>query len=315
MAPRTQHPSELAGLDLFEVWTRAAPLDGVFDPFVFEQRMAAYRALIATINGGGRFGADNRRNPLWGLMFQLQWQYRTGRLGAGATEDGRIDPDAPWGYGNYALCVVPWLGAVAAGVVADIEIAPPPGPTRFEYTRGLEAGVEDWRAFFALVASTAPGSDIEPVRLALWKAHKTCLDVIAGRVAGIDPAPLSPLELTFLQGWCRMVDYLWVAAWPTDFDFMTTHGLDVLPERLLVESDDQPGPSDLPGPVRRNVRTVIGLARTPGWRYRLNLALWKRVMRTRPARDEVVPMLDAVFNPNPDNVAARRRMLRYLLRL
>lgn len=314
MALQAAHPRELADLDLFEVWTRAAPLEGAFDPFVFEHRMAAYRLLIDSINGGDRFGADNRRNPLWGLMFQHQWQYRTGRLGSGAREHGRIDPDAPWGYGNYALCVVPWLGAVAAGVVAELEIAPPPGPTRFDYAHGLEAGVEDWRAFFALVAATAPGTDLEPVRLALWRAHKTCLDVIAARITGIDRAPWSPLEITFLRGWCRMVDYLWVAAWPTDFDFMTEHGLDVLPERLLVAGDDHPGPTDLPAPVRRNVRTVIGLARTPEWRYRLNLALWKRVMRTRPARDEVIPMLDAVFNPNPGNVAARRRMLGYLLR-
>lgn len=39
--------------------------------------MAVYRVLIECTNRGGRFGADNRRNPLWGLMFQHQWQMRT----------------------------------------------------------------------------------------------------------------------------------------------------------------------------------------------------------------------------------------------
>lgn len=36
-------------------------------------------------------------------------------------------------------------------------------------------------------------------------------------------------------------------------------------------------------------------------------------MRTRQARDDVVSMLDALFNPNPHNRAERRRMLGYLL--
>lgn len=309
------HPAELEGLDLFEVWAGAEPLGRQFDPFRFEQRMAGYRLLIDTINRDGLFGADNRRNPLWGLMFQHQWQCRTGRLGTATARDGRIDPDAPWGYGNYALCVVPWLGAVAAGTVPELALAGPPRPSRFDYAlpREFQQGVADWKAFFVLVMSSRPGADEEPIRLALWKAHKTCLDIVARRIAGIDPAPYSVLELTFLRGWCRMVDYLWVAAWPTDFDFMAEHGLDMLPERLLENDDDLFAPSDLPEKVRRNIGNVVKLARTSAWRYRLNLALWKRVMRTRQARDEVLPMLDAVFNPNPENAAARRRMLGYLL--
>ena len=59
---------------------------------------------------------------------------------------------------------------------------------------------------------------------------------------------------------------------------------------------------------------VIRLAQTPTWRYNLNLRLWKRIMRTRAARDDVLALLDAVFNPRKDNAAQRRRMLGYLLR-
>jgi hypothetical protein len=314
MAPLA-HPAELAGLDLFDVWTGAAPLTGVFDPFRFEHRMAAYRTLIDATNSGGLFGADNRNNPLWGLMFQHQWQYRTGRLGAETQATGRIDPDAPWGYGNYTLCVIPWLGAVAAGVVDSLPIEA--ASARFAYVAGtsvppeLRRGVTDWRDFFALVAESRPPTDLEPLRLALWRAHKTCLDVVVTKIAGIDPAPYSVLELTFLRGWCRMVDYLWAAAWPTDFGFMTEHGLDILPERLLRDGDVL---ADLPGKVLRNVRNILRLARTSDWRYTLNLKLWQRIMRTRAARDEVLPLLDAVFNPSKQNAAQRRRMLGYLLR-
>lgn len=316
------HPAELAELDVFEAWIGAEDLRDRFDPFDFHQRMAAYRRLIDATNRHGHFAADNRHNPLWGLMFQHQWQFRTGRLGADSRETGRIDPDAAWGYGNYALAVIPWLGAASAEVVPVIPIAVPPAPSRFRYvTEGddvdgrvpeeFRRGAEDWHRYFALVEAGQGNEDLEAVQLALWKAHKSCLDVVADQIAAIDPAPYSELELAFLRGWCRMVDYLWAAAWPTDFDFMMSNGLGVLPERLLDDDEDL---ARLPRRVRQNVRNVIGLARMPTWRYNLNLTLWKRVMRTREARQQVVPMLDAVFNPRPANAPERRRMLRYLLR-
>jgi hypothetical protein len=312
MEPVRGYPAELEDLDVFTVWSALPALDGRFDPFSFPQRMAAYRTMIEATNRRGQFGGDNRRNPLWALVFQHQWQYRSGRLGPRAHEDGRIDPDAAWGYGNYALCVIPWLGAASAGLVPDLPVLPPPGPSRFDYRTDLfRAGIEDWRRFF-IAADTADPGDDEPVRLALWKAHKTCLDVVARRLAMIDPGSDSPTEITFLRGWCRMVDYLWAAAWRTDFDFTVTHGLGVLPGRLL---DDQPeGRADLPSRVARNVKTVTRLAGTPTWRHRVNLTLWRRAMRSRQARDDVLVMLDAVFNPNPSNTAARRRLFGYLLR-
>ncbi len=319
------HPAELAGLDLHAIWTGAPELDGRFDPFAFAHRMAAYRLLIDRTNRDGLFGADNRRNPLWGLMFQHEWQFRTGRLGRTAHEDGRIDPDAPWGYGNYVLSVVPWLGAVAAGTVPDLDLAAPAGPSRFGYAHGagsgrqvppeLHPGVADWRAYFALVAVTPPTGDDEPLRSALWKAHKTCLDVVAARIGGTGDTGYPDEEMAFLRGWCRMVDFLWAAAWRTDFDSMTGNGLDVLPERLMGPGDDAPGGArDLPRRVRRNVRNVVGLARTTDRRYAVNLWLWTRVMRTREARDRVLPLLDAVLDPRPDNRREQLRALGYLLR-
>ncbi|MCG8915285.1 Leg1-related protein [Actinokineospora sp. PR83] len=310
------HPEELATLDLYSVWTTAEDLGTAFDPFRFEQRMAAYRLMIQSTNPADRFGADNRHNPLWGLMFQHQWQFRTGRLGAGTRQDGRIDPDSPWGYGNYTLSVIPWLGAEAAGVVPALPVADPPTRSRFRYVTGgvvpeeLAAGVADWSAYFTLVREGG-ATDQEPARTALWKAHKTCLDVVVGALAEVDTSPWPEQEVTFLRGWCRMVDYLWAAAWPTDFAFMTAHGLDVLPETLLTTPEDVRA---LPGKARGNVVNVLKLATMPKWRYDLNLWLWKRVMRTREARARVLPLLDAVFNPRPENAAERRRLLGYLLR-
>jgi hypothetical protein len=316
------HPPELTRLDLFAVWCDAPPVGEKLDPFRFCQRMAVYRHLLSATNRRQIFGADNRKNPLWGLMFQHQWQFRTGRLGGATPAGDHIDPDAPWGYGNYALCIVPWLGAAAAGVVPTSTLLPPEARSQFSYAEGggemplklpaeLEGPVRDWRSFFELVAAARPGDDHEPLRLAMWRAHKTSLDVIAARIAGKDPYPCSWQEQVFLRGWCRMVDYLWAAAWPTDFDAMVV-SLDVLPERMLLDRDVGLALADMRKGVRRNVRHIVGLARASGARHQRDLWMWRRVMRARAARDDAVTLLDALFNPTPENRAARLRLLLFL---
>lgn len=108
-----------------------------------------------------------------------------------------------------------------------VEVAGPPGPSRFRCVSEhgpppeLRRGVEDWRDYFEQVAASRPGDD---------------------------------LELAFPRGWCRMVDYPWAAAWPTDFDFMTANGADVLPGQLLEREADL---AELPSRVRGNVRNVL----------------------------------------------------------
>jgi hypothetical protein len=123
-------------------------------------------------------------------------------------------------------------------------------------------------------------------------AYRTLIDATNVRgLFGADDRNNPLWGLMFQPQWCRMVDYPWAAAWPTDFGFMTGHGQDVLPERLLRDGDVL---ADLPDKVLRN---ILRLARTPGWRHTVNLTLWRRIMRTRAARDDVLALLDAVFNP------------------
>src|SRR3954468_2203729 len=149
MSRPAAHPAELAAYDLFEVWTTAPALGERFDPFSFAQRMAAYRALVDASNPGGLFGPDNRGNPLWGLVFQTHWQFRSGRLDI---HDNRINPDAAWAYGNYSVNVIPYIGAAEAGLVPRLTIEDPPAPSRFRYDEAeFAAGVTAWRRYFELV--------------------------------------------------------------------------------------------------------------------------------------------------------------------
>jgi hypothetical protein len=316
-------PDELQNLDLYQTWVDSAELGATFDPFRWPQRMAAYRALLEATNQNGRFGPENRGNPLWGLMFQHQWQMRTGRLGARAQHDGSIDPDSAWGYGNYTLSVLPWLGAERAGVVAARTIAGPPTTSRFRYVEDgvvpgeLEAGINAWRDYFEQVSGVGVATDggqrrhqptpvEEGLRLAMWRAHKVCLDVVAARTATDRPGPLPTCELDFLRGWCRMVDFLWAAAFPTHFDFTVAHGLDLLPERMLTHPEVV---EQLPEREAGTTANVLGLARASPARARVSLWLWRRAMRTAPARADVLPLLDAAFHRRRDNATTRARLL------
>lgn len=322
----TDVPALLAKSPVAETWARLPALNGAVDPFVLSQRMALYRLLMEASNARGLFGPDNAANIFWGYVFQTHWQWRSGRYRLEAEQpEETIHPNSIWGYNNYSLCVIPYFGAVEAGLAPALEIATASVTARVRYPSGgggrpfavppvFAGAVAEWQRFFTLIKDLRAGDDTEPVRFALWRAHKASLDA-----AEVDTPALYPghsrLEQEFLHGWVRMVDFLGAAAWRTDLDFMLRNGLDVLPERSLTD-DDLPGQiPDMDAQVNANLRSIFGLVRQSNRRFAFNLWLWRRAMRTRSARDDVLDMLAAQFQPTPENAPARRRLMRYTLAL
>lgn len=301
-------------LPIADSWL-APGLGHVFDPFVFEHRMASYRHLIEVTNLGGRFGEDNSDNPLWGLPFQHQWQRDSGRLSTplGDGSVNHVDPDAAWGYGNYTLSVIPWLGAVHNDLAPSLRIAAPKTDSRFSYVEddvvpdNLQGALEAWVEYFGLASDASVTTD--RLRERMWHAHKQSLDAAAQVIGSIPPTHESETEIAFLRGWCRMVDYLWAANWRTDLDFIVEHGLDVLPEAPLTASSI----NELDPEIRTTVDSVIELAGKSTRRADVELRLWRRAMRTEEARADVVQLLDAVFNPSSENRGDRFRLLRYMI--
>jgi uncharacterized protein DUF781 len=320
-------PASIEQLDFYPVWSQTPALTDTVNPFEFAQRMAIYRLLVEAANRSSIFGAENERNFFWGYVFQLQWQWRSGRLRLAKTPEGQIDADSMWGYGNYTLSVIPLIAAMNVGTVRPVEILPPRADSIFEYVLGggkagavqvpavLQDAVQIWEAFFKQAAGTKAGSDLEPLLFLFWNAHKQSLNAIEQVRPIVEKQAYARHEINFFMGWIRMVDYLWVAAWPTDLKFMLENGSDVLPERMLREQDIPGHIPDMNDRVNANVRNILNLSNLSDFRFNFNLWLWKRAMRTRQARDEVVAMLDAVFNPSPKNVKERRKLFRYMLGL
>lgn len=325
MSQPTTHPLTKASVNA--MWSALPPLADAADPFVYEQRMAIYKLLIESMNDRGVFGAENERNVFWGYFFQLEWQWRSGRLQLDATLPGRIDPNSMWGHANYSLSVIPYIAAAQLGIAPEIELLAPAGESTVDYPQGggragayripplFEEPLRQWRRFFEYVRQFEPGNDIEPVRRLQWDAHKSSLVKVEHGVFELGRRFSSPGERDFLLGWIRMVDFLGTAAWRTDLIYMLENGIGTLPERALTAQDVPGRIVDMDERVNNNLRNIIGLTHQSKLRFAFNLYLWKRAMRTRQARDEVLPMLDATFNPSPKNVRERRRLLRYVLAL
>jgi hypothetical protein len=318
------YPTSISQAPFAAMWQEIPELKDVVDPFDIRQRMGVFKLLIDSTNQNSIFGNYNELNCFWGYLFQTHWQWRSGRYKIGDLPQDRISPDSIWGYSNYSLNIIPLIAAIQAGLIAPLEILRPSPASKVEYASSDGQGkyhvpavfggaLKEWRSFFELLKSIPSGGDIEPIRYKLWDAHGSSL-IAADKGNHTLGDIYSRNEVDFLGGWVRMVDFLATAAWRTDIDFMLKNGLDVLPERMLTD-DDIPGKvADMDEEVNANLKSMFELIRQPQWRFNINLWFWKRAMRTRMARDEVLDMLGATFRPTPENAKERRKLLMYTLK-
>ncbi|MEO8554379.1 MAG: hypothetical protein ABI678_30595, partial [Kofleriaceae bacterium] len=118
-------------------------------------------------------------------------------------------------------------------------------------------------------------------------------------------ALLPPGEQAFVTGWIRMVDLFTTCALRTDREYLAERPAS-LPSRMLHDRDV----SDLPRYEASTVRRVSALGDRPAWRWPLELAMWKRMVRTRAARDELdTVMLDLFGKPLRGKLRALRRAI------
>ncbi len=279
----------LARLPFGDDWRACGdPTPDVYD---VRSRLAMYRQLVESTNDHGTFGAAAELHPFWGYASQLAWQHRSGRLGA---TPNRIEPASWWGACNYSLSVVPFVAAMQLGIVPAIELS---------RDRAFDAVMPAWHEAFAVLTSSV---DHDAIRLAIWRAHLASITLAVERLR-TEFAALAPAEQRFARGWVRMVDLFASAALRTDLDKLVETGGGALPSRVL--SGD--AVDDLPRHERSTVRRVGALADRPAWRWSLDLAVWRRIMRTRPARHDAERLLAAMLGSGDEVWRGRMRALAY----
>lgn len=279
----------LARLPFGDDWRACGdPTPDVYD---VRSRLAMYRQLVESTSARGTFGADAELHPFWGYASQLVWQNRSGRLGA--TPD-RIEPTSWWGACNYSLSVVPFVAAMQLGLVPAIDLL---------HDRAYDAVLPAWHDAFAVLTSS---DDLDAIRLAVWRAHRDSI-TLAVRLYTDEHRLLPRAEQRFVDGWTRMVDLFAAAGLRTDLDKLVDIGGGALPSRLL----DDRVLAELPRPERSTARRVSSLADRPAWRWMLDLVVWRRIMRTKEARQDVDRLLAAMLGSGDEVWRGRMRALAY----
>lgn len=262
------------------------------DPTSVRARHEMYRLLIERTNPHRVLGERHQLSPFWGYDAQLSWQHASGRLGSG----DRIDPSSWWGACNYALSVVPYAVAMAHDLVPHVELE----------LRGYAEALPHWHgAFHRMMAPNSETGpvDLEPLRFAIWRAHLASITIATARHTR-ELAKLPLPEQAFARGWIRMVDLFGAAALRTDLEYLESRPAS-LPSRMLRAGDDL---ADLSRHERSTVKRVSLLGVRPAWRWPVELALWKRIMRTRTSRDQLETVMVELFAKDPRGMwrAARR---------
>ncbi|NXR82840.1 LEG1H protein, partial [Pycnonotus jocosus] len=233
----------------------------------YQGRLGVYKSLLnASAKYFDAFGPQNSGNILWGLPLQHGWQFRTGRLAdhSGETSCGYENGEllcqsvrSWWSCMNYYLAVIPFLGAVEAGLFGqlpyEVEILPPEEhKDDFCYSvkdcwSRMPKLMDDWKAFFEVNKQKAVSSanfsfELDDALGLMWKAHTASIAYALPKFQD-RLKYLSDPEANFGVAWASGVDF--IAATHFSTDFLTTNNFQVfLPPRMLVDGDVPPSISD-----------------------------------------------------------------------
>ncbi|XP_010400319.1 protein LEG1 homolog [Corvus cornix cornix] len=284
----------------------------VINAWNYQERLGVYKSLLnASAKYFGAFGPQNSGNILWGLPLQHGWQFRTGRLAdpSGVTscvyENGEHlcqSVRSWWSCMNYYLAIIPFLGAVEAGLFGqlpyEIEILPPEEQKDdFCYSvkdcwSHMPKLMDDWKAFFeyllsteekAMSSATFSSFKLDDALGLMWKAHTT--SIAYGLPKFQDSLKyLSDPEAKFGRDWANAVDFIAATHFCTDLP--TTNNFQAfLPQRMLVESDVLPSISDFSPQQNKVLVSLRALYKANKLTGGLLLKLWQKAMSTEAGRE------------------------------
>ncbi|NXY21283.1 LEG1H protein, partial [Atrichornis clamosus] len=282
----------------------------VINAWNYQERLGVYKSLLSSsAKYFGAFGPQNVGNILWGLPLQHGWQFHTGRLAdpSGVTSCGYENGEllcqsvrSWWSCMNYYLAVIPFLGAVEAGLFGqlpyEIEILPPEEQKDdFCYSvkdcwSRMPRLMNEWKAFFEYLLSTehkAVSSSTFSFKLddalgLMWRAHTTSIAYALPKFQD-SLKYLSKPEVNFGEDWANAVDFIAATHFCTDLP--TTNNFQVfLPQRMLVESDVLPSISDFSPQQNKVLVSLRALHKANKLTGGLLLKLWQKAMSTEAGR-------------------------------
>ncbi|NWV54840.1 LEG1H protein, partial [Daphoenositta chrysoptera] len=273
----------------------------VINAWNYQDRLGVYKSLLnASAKYFGAFGPQNSGNILWGLPLQHGWQFRTGRLAdpSGVTSCGYENEEylclsvrSWWSCMNYYLAIIPFLGAVEAGLFGqlpyEIEILPPEEQKDdFCYSvkdcwSHMPELMDDWKAFFEV--NNFSSFKLDDALGLMWKAHTTSIAYALPKFQD-RLKYLSDPEANFGKDWANAVDFIAATHFCTDLP--TTNNFQAfLPQRMLVEGDVLPSISDFSPQQNKVLVSLRALYKANKLTGGLLLKLWQKAMSTEAGRE------------------------------
>ncbi|NWS22310.1 LEG1H protein, partial [Pachyramphus minor] len=278
----------------------------VINAWNYHERLGVYKSLLnSSAKYFSAFGPQNTGNILWGLALQHGWQFRTGRLAdpSGVTSCGYEDGDllcqsvrSWWSSMNYYLAVIPFLGAVEAGLFGqlpfEVEILPPEEQRDdFCYSVAdcwsrMPKLMDDWKAFFEVNNAVNPATfsslKLDNALGLMWKAHLTSIAYSLPKFQN-RLKYLSDPEANFAEDWSNAVDFLGATHFHTDLP-NTNKFQAFLPPRMLVEGDALPSISDFSPQQNKVLVSLRALHKANKLTGGLLLKSWQKAMSTEAGR-------------------------------
>ncbi|KAM7062282.1 protein LEG1 homolog [Acridotheres tristis] len=293
----------------------------VINAWNYQDRLGVYKSLLnASAKYFSAFGSQNSGNILWGLPLQHGWQFRTGRLAdhSGATSCGYENGEllclsvrSWWSCMNYYLAIIPFLGAVEAGLFGELPyeieiLSPEEQKDDFCYSvkdcwSRMPKLMDDWKAFFeyllstehkALSSASFSSFKLDDALGLMWKAHTTSIAYALPKFQD-NLKYLSGPEANFGEDWASAVDF--IAATHFSTDFPTTNNFQAfLPQRMLVEGDVIPFISDFSPEQNKVLVAMRALHRANKLTGGLLLKLWQKAMSTEEGRKKGRELIESL---------------------
>ncbi|XP_074435468.1 protein LEG1 homolog [Larus michahellis] len=283
----------------------------VINPWNYQERLGVYKNMLnSSAKYFTAFGSQNFGNILWGLPLQHGWQFRTGRLAdpSSVTSCGYEDGDllcisvrSWWSCMNYYLAVIPFLGAVEAGLFGqlqyEIEILPPE-EQRDDFCYSVADCrsrnpklMDEWKAYFEYLLSTehkagSPATfssfKMDDALHLMWRAHVSSIAYALPKFQD-RLKYLSDPEANFGEDWANAVDFIAATHFSTDLQ-TTNEFQSFLPQRMLTEGDVLPSISDFSPQQNRVLLSMRALHKVNQLTGGLLLKLWQKAMSTEAGR-------------------------------
>ncbi|NXQ86976.1 LEG1H protein, partial [Nyctibius grandis] len=272
----------------------------IINAWNYQERLGVYKNLLkSSVKYFTTFGSQNFGNILWGLPLQHGWQFHTGRLAdpSGLTscgyEDGHllcISVRSWWACMNYYLSVIPFLGAVEAGLFGqlqyEIEILPPE-ERRADFCYSVADCrsrfpklMDEWKDYFEV--NTFSSFKLDDALGLMWRAHVTSIAYALPKFQD-SLKYLSDPEANFGEDWANAVDFIAATHFSTDLQTINNFQA-FLPQRMLFEGDVLSSISDFSPQQKRVLLSLRALHKANRLTGGLVLKLWRKAMSTEAGR-------------------------------